>query len=368
VAVVSDADVERQHDVRTVEAYLRTVHASAIAAGVPGRVVISEALPAERRGRYVSRSWPLDELDAAAEACVSASAEGANIYTRVHLIERDLGPYKRGGSNETRWLSHFAGDVDIAGPGHKLDNLPTTLGEAMQLVTATLPASLVVSSGGGIYPHWLVDPVVEVNDDETRRRVSAIGARLDAALASHGRYVDRTCRDLARVIRPPGVTNHKPGRDPRPVKVALGALLGAGVYSLDELDELLPPLPASEVRPRDRSGDRRASSTFTTGSTSAPWQIFAERYSLGDVLGRDPLWQWEQVRDVAGEEAWRRVGSSSDYSLRRHPSTGAVVIWSEVVAHRLGVKSGEALDLYGLALRLAGRDPATAGKSRGVPR
>jgi hypothetical protein len=367
MSVERSAETVAAHDAATVAAYLRTVHASAIAAGVPGRIAVSERMPPGSKARYVSHSWPLDEIERAASACVRISSRTANAFVRVHLLDRVIDKTERGKEIDTRYVTHFAADVDVAGPGHLVDNLPETLDEALGIVDAALAPSLVVSSGGGIYPHLVLDPVVEIDSDEKRKHVKEIGRRFDAALKAHGRHVDSTCGDLARIVRPPGVTNHKRDRSPLPVTILRGTFAGAGTYTLEQLDEVLPPLPA----PAPSKRRQRAASTTSESSTrdndgDTPWSIFDARYSLADVLGADPRWQWEHVGEIKGDEAWRRAGSSSDYSLRRHPTTGAVVIWSSVVAERLGVEPGEALDLYGLALRLAGRDVATAGKTRGA--
>jgi hypothetical protein len=368
VSAEREAERATVHDVATVAAYLRTVHASAIAAGVPAWLVVSEYLPRPEAlpegapwSRYLSWSWRLDDVDSTADACVRISDRAANCYTRVHLVDRFIGgKLERGAGVDTRWVSHFAGDVDIAGPGHRVDNLPDSLDEAVAIVDATLAPSLIVSSGGGIYPHYILREVVEIIDDEVRERVRNVGRRLDDAMRLHGRHIDSTCLDMARIVRPAGVMNHKRDRDARPVTILRGNGYGAPTYTLDELDELLPPLPERAARQRHgRSNGARSTSTTRSREQQADsrWSIFDERYTLADVLDRDPLWKWEQTRDVRGEEAWVRVGSSSDYSLRRHPTTGAVKVWSSTLAARLGIEPGDAVDLWGLAMRLAGREP-----------
>jgi hypothetical protein len=347
-------------DVGTVAAYLRTVHGAALDADVPGWLVVSERLPEGERARYVSHSWRLSDLEGAADACVRISDRASNAYVRVHLVDRFVGPHKRGASSDSRYVTHYAADVDVAGVGHLVGNLPATLDEALGIVDATLPPTLVVGSGGGCYPHWILREVVELVDDEVRQRVRNVGQRLDAALQSHGRHVDSTCLDLSRIVRPAGVTNNKPGRDSRPVTVLRGTAYGAGTYSLDELDAALPPLPTRTPRERRcrTTGTRTTSTTRNRAEQGdSVWSIFDERHTLADVLERDPVWKWEQASDVRGEEAWRRVGSSNDYSLRRHPGTGAVIVWSSTVAARLKIQPGDALDLWGLAMRLAGRQP-----------
>jgi len=99
------------------------------------------------------------------------------------------------------------------------------------------------------------------------------------------------------------------------------------------------------------------------GDERTPWALFAQRYTLADVLNGDTRHDWEQVADVGGMQAWRRVGSSSEYTLKQAPS-GAVIVWSSTLAAELDIDGGSALDLFGLACRLAGRNPVDV--ARGV--
>jgi len=60
--------------------------------------------------------------------------------------------------------------------------------------------------------------------------------------------------------------------------------------------------------------------------------------------------------------AWRRSGSSSAYSIKQ-TSNGVVIVWSATVAAELGIEPGSGVDLWGLAVRLAGRDPTEASRA-----
>jgi len=140
---------------------------------------------------------------------------------------------------------------------------------------------------------------------DLRQRVRNLGRRVDAALNGHGWFVDSTALDLARHIRPPGVDNHKPGRDVRPVTVWRGSADGAGDYRLDDLERDLPQLsPQPRAQPRLRSPSRGES--IVTKAGNAPWDVFARGYTIDDVLAADPRNQWERVDDQAGMPAWRR--------------------------------------------------------------
>ncbi len=340
---------------RYVAAHLGYVHAHVDR----GRIVISVKQPPGSRANYLSQSFSVDDLDAAARHAAAENATGLNVFYRVHLIDREIEPWQRGQSKDTTMVTHFAADVDIAGPGHKPPEgrpLPPDIDTAVELIDNTLPPSLIINSGGGLYPIWRLAEVVEVRNDDDRRRIRNIGRRFDRALASHGWHVDATVLDLARVIRPAGVVNYKPGRDPRPVTVLRGYGVGAGDYRLDDLERLLPELPEPEyVKPR------KAHTGPTTG-TPSPWELFAQNYTIEDVLAADPRHRWERVRDQGGMPAWKRDGSEADYSIKLS-DTGVIIVWSSVIAAELGIDDGSGLDLWGFAVRLAGRDPAEAAKA-----
>ena len=340
---------------RYVAAHLAYVHARVDR----GRVVISVKQPPGSRAKYLSQSFPLDAIDAAAQHATTENATGLNVFYRVHLIDRDLEPWQRGQSKDTTMVTHFAADVDIAGPGHKPPEgkeLPPARDAAVELIDNTLPPSVIINSGGGLYPIWRLTEPFPITGVEDFARVRKLGRRFDRALATHGWHVDATVLDLARIIRPAGVVNHKPGRDPRPVTVLRGYVDGAGDYSLDDLERLLPELPEPEhVKPR------KVHTGPTTG-TPSPWELFAQNYTIEDVLAADTKHSWERVKDQNGMPAWRRNGSDSDYSIKQAPS-GVIIVWSSVIASDLDVDPGDGLDLWGFACKLAGRDPAEAAKA-----
>jgi hypothetical protein len=137
-------------------------------------------------------------------------------------------------------------------------------------------------------------------------------------------------------------------------------MAGAGDYTLADLDRLLPPLPEPapvKVKPA-RTG---------TGSTaSAPWTVLEELYDVDDILAADPFETWEKVKDVPDGSghlvpAWRRVGSSADYSLKLG-SQGALIVWSGTLAARLGIDPGGGISRWALLCHFLGRDPRDAAR------
>ncbi len=347
-------------ELATIEAFLRFAHHPAIVAGLPGQVVISQR-NAEGVPRYTSASYPLDALDTAAEACGRISDKALNAYCRVHLVDRPIAKHERGRTEDTRIITHFAADVDIAGPGHTSTDLPPDVAAAVELVDATLAPSVVIASGGGLYPVWRLAEPFLVTTDEDRRRVKGIGHRFDSALAGHGYHVDATVNDLTRIIRPPGVVNHKPGRDPRPVTMLRGYLDGGGDYTLDELETRLPEIPRRPAPP-----PRPLATPLSHSTGTATWEVLDRLYSVDDILAADPLDRWERVDDQSdgtGHQvpAWRRVGSSADYSIKQG-SGGALIVWSSTVAARLGIDNGGGIGRWQLLCHFAGVDTREAAR------
>lgn len=341
-------------DAQTVTAWLGYVYEHAINEHLSGVINIAAPTANGTGPKWKSRCFALTQIDDAGAKAVAGSDAELNTYYRVHLLDKPVEHWERGKGEQTRWITHITADVDVDGPGHKPPDgkkLPND-NEAIELIDATLPPSAIIASGGGYYPVWRLSEPFETSTPANRERYKNIGRRLDAALGAHGYHVDATALDLARVIRPPGVVNQKPGRDPRPVVVLRGWCDGAGDYTIDQIETQLPELAPKTVKPKSIHGPSNG---------RPPWEIFASRYDVEDVLANDPSREWEDVGLRGGMRAWRYVGSSSDYSLKQS-DTGAIIIWSSTIADVVGIEPGDAVDLWGLACRLAGIDPTEAAK------
>jgi len=107
-----------------------------------------------------------------------------------------------------------------------------------------LPPTLIVNSGGGIYPFWLFkEPWVFVSDAE-REAAKALSIRVQEAIndlgRQHGYKLDSTA-NLDRLLRIPGSTNLKVPENPRPVQVTYYDPVKR--YTLTEIKDSLPAKP-----------------------------------------------------------------------------------------------------------------------------
>ncbi len=123
--------------------------------------------------------------------------------------------YVRGFSETAGGIGAFWCEVDVKGPGHKEQNLPPTIGDALNVLANTFPTpTWLVRTGGGVQGWWLLDDVwVFESATERDRAARLLGGWVDTlgdAIRAKGWVPDTAVRDLARVLRVPGTFNRKP--------------------------------------------------------------------------------------------------------------------------------------------------------------
>lgn len=194
------------------------------------------------------------------------------IYCAVALSRQNLGPHRRASAEEAECLTALWADIDIADGGHQKKNLPSTEEEAMSLLPAEFPPSIVIHSGGGLQCWWLFrEPEVFVGDPEGRGWAQTLSERwqrwLRYGFERHGYTIDSTY-DLARILRVPGTSNTKLPGQPRPVRL-LRADPGR-TYNPEEIDDHLDVLgiPASLPKLDDAKID--GSLTYRDDATVDP--------------------------------------------------------------------------------------------------
>lgn len=170
-------------------------------------------------------------LAEATAALTSASDRGENIYHAVALHDPDralyfarkrkgdatlLLPGVRGCADSAVVLGGLWSDEDHAGGQHSKKNLPPSPDAVLaylRRLPVELTPSLIVDSGGGFYPWWLYREPRVLETDQDRAEAEDLVKRVQAYISEiHAPGYDHDSTwDLARVLRPPGVVNHKYG-------------------------------------------------------------------------------------------------------------------------------------------------------------
>ena len=144
-------------------------------------------------------------------------------------------------------------------------------------------ASIVVSSGGGYHPYWLLSEPVDLRAEGDR--FESILRRLAAAL-----HADPSCAECARILRVPGSLNHKPEYG-TPRKVRIIHFAADRLYELSDFDDFLAPEPEPE-KPQ-------VSQTPKEGTGTRPGDLFNQRAT------------WEEILEPAGWKTLKTHGEET---------------------------------------------------------
>lgn len=162
--------------------------------------------------------FPVADADGIAEKVAELTTRKLATYLACGLSPRQFGPSERCKSDQVIAIPGIWADIDIAGPAHKGTNLPATIEDATAIAMGMpCPPTMIVHSGHGIYPWWLLDRPWFFAHDERQRAMKLVRAwqgRLRAIANKHNWTIDST-HDLARVLRIPGSVNFK--TEPRSV-------------------------------------------------------------------------------------------------------------------------------------------------------
>ena len=177
-------------------------------------------------------------LDRAVEYC-AARAPAFDMYAAVGLQRERPANTSRGAEPGVSALPGFWADVDIAGGAHKARDLPPTEQDARSLIdTAGLEPTIIVNSGFGLQPYWLLREPWRIEGEDERQRLKSLSSRFQLNLRlranMRGWTMDSTA-DLCRVLRVPGTFNHKVDGDVRMVTAEYADC----AYNLDDFEDLL---------------------------------------------------------------------------------------------------------------------------------
>lgn len=183
----------------------------------------------------------LEEVTAVAERW----SKDHDVYFGLNLRQDGLHEKARGDEKKVIAVVGFVQDIDIKGPGHKEQNLPLTLKDALlPLETCTLEPSAIVDTSGGLHSYWLLKEPFVIETESDRAKLKGISQRLPKMLLQEAKMFDWKYKldnvtSLDHVFRLPGTLNHKPirkGFGKKAVPVRLERLTEKR-YTLTELED-----------------------------------------------------------------------------------------------------------------------------------
>jgi putative DNA primase/helicase len=162
-----------------------------------------------------TKAFNLLEPSALDEIVDYASVIGVSqdTYAAVGLQGRRPENGSRGKEHGVISLPGVWADVDVAGPAHKSANLPPSEEEALSFIDGVgLPPSVIVKSGYGFQPYWLLREPFVIGTEAERQSLKSLSRSFQEMLRlqarNRGWTLDSTA-DLCRVLRIPGTFNHK---------------------------------------------------------------------------------------------------------------------------------------------------------------
>ena len=262
---------------------------------------------------WTGQTFTIGDDNAIGEYIQTADQRGREgIYLRATTLNRQLGRRERGGVDLSATLPGLWADIDIAGPGHKLPPgsrpLPADERQALSiLIHAKLPPpTMVVHSGGGLYPWWFIKEPVHIDESNRSQlvKLSSLWQRIIAdAAAQLGLHYGSGVGDLARVLRIPGTINRKAGLQ-RPCRYTD---YGTGAqYSLDGLAGALAQA-THHLYPKPAQAPLAQRSTVGGASANAPGTDYNRRADWADILVPAG---WQLDRQTGDTRYWVRPGKA----------------------------------------------------------
>jgi hypothetical protein len=194
--------------------------------------------------------------DIAAAAEFVLKSRGLDVYVGVGLSMADHGPARRCVSAEIAGIAGFWADLDLRSDAHSKKALPATVEDALSIIPASMPPTIVILTGNGAHAWWLFKEPYIFEDDDDRQAIASQVARWHTLLclnaSSRGWAYDRLS-DLARILRIPGTRNLKDPANPKDVVVHS---FGEQRYNISDFtqyldDDAIPDAQAQENAARE---------------------------------------------------------------------------------------------------------------------
>lgn len=280
---------------------------TAVFAGRPGLVQVCAT------GKWTGRFFRTDQLDQAADYARSLDGlRAAGIYFRATTVAAEPATGARGGADDTLATPCMWGDVDFGTEGHKGEALPPTAEDAMTVIreTGIGEPTILIHSGGGLYPIWMLDR--EVTKEDAARLAEWTQEALLVASQRHGWAYGTGVKDLARVLRLPGSANRKTA-NVRPCRVIGGTGLPISPDAIPE--PAVKATTAPVVGGAHPLPPRRDPGGLDPNRRRGPLDVLAELTSWVDIL--EPAGWTFVASESGGSERWLRPGdATSEYSAR----------------------------------------------------
>jgi hypothetical protein len=232
--------------------------------------------------------------DLGAAARFAASANGHDVYVGVGLSDADHGPTRRCTSHDVAGIAGLWADLDLRSEAHK-KALPASIPDALSILPAAMPPTVVVATGNGAHAWWLFKEPYIFGGGEDRQKVAGIVTRWHSLLrlnsAARGWTYDRLS-DLARVLRIPGTLNHKDPNAAKPVTVHSAS---DRRYNLSDFEEFL-----DDAAIPDPQAQERAAREWAERFDNKPLVL-----SASARIPEDKLAQWMQA-DLRFRNTWLR--------------------------------------------------------------
>lgn len=292
-------------DLGAARTWLRLLHGDS-----PGRIHIAST------AAWSGPSYLTSDLDAAvARVAELDAAEPMGIYVRMTTLAGPLPRGQRGGAADSLTLPALWADIDIAGPGHKDENLPPNWAAALTIVAASgLPTpTLWIDSGHGAYPMWLLT-AEHVIGEHDRADVADLAANwqkvIGAASAKLGWHYGTGVGDLARVLRIPGTVNRKVPGDDRLCRVVPGSVTGVRLPLAQLFEHCADALAAVQPEPEPRRSLLAPGPATYPSAPARPSTAAGELSPGDDYAQRTP---WAEILEPHGWRLVRRRGDIADW-------------------------------------------------------
>lgn len=243
--------------------------------------------------------------DVAKAAEFAGAVMDRDVYVGLGLSKSDHGPARRCTSDEIAGLSGFGSDLDLRSEAHGNKPLPATIEEALTIIPAPIPPTIVIATGNGAHAWWLFkEPYIFETDDE-RKDVARLLNRWHTMLrlnaAARGWSYDRLS-DLARVLRIPGTFNYKDPSNPKQVAIYAQADRYYNLSDIEEfLDETAIPDPEAEEKARREWADRFADTPLAINTAVRIPQEMLDAWMREDLRFRNTwLRHRHDLKDQSG--------------------------------------------------------------------